>query len=120
MPVDRVYSRFGSSSGHGPPVTVKTDFFLGGMAKNSGPNPRSFPEINYLLPPGGPNFDPKTRLHIPFSSSHRHYGLRLAALRKVIAALWSTRKELSFDTRKSYAQTKGSQITREPCVAGGP
>ena len=46
----------GSSSGHGPPVTVKTDFFLGGMAKNSGPNPRSFPEINYLLPPGGPNF----------------------------------------------------------------
>ena len=90
------------------------------MAKNSGPNPRSFPKNIYSLPPLGAKFGPQTSVHSHFSSSHRHYGVRLAALRKVIAALWSTRKELSFDTRKSYAQTKGSQITREPCVAGGP
>ena len=39
----------GSSWGQGRPLNVHSDFFLGGMAKNSGPNPMSFPKNNYLL-----------------------------------------------------------------------
>ena len=51
------------------------------MAKNSGPNPRSFPKNNYLLPPGGrilpPNqvFTPIFRLHtVTTGSGDRPFG----------------------------------------------
>ena len=48
----------GSSWGQGRPLNVHSDFFLGGMAKNSGPNPMSFPKNNYLLPSRIANFRP--------------------------------------------------------------
>ena len=42
----RLLGGWGSSSGHGPPVDVRSDISTTGKPKNSAPNPRSFSELH--------------------------------------------------------------------------
>ena len=66
------------SRGQGAPVNVQSDFFLGRMAKNSGPNPRSFPKNIIYYPSwraGKHIFTPIFRLHtVTTDSGDRRFG----------------------------------------------
>ena len=76
----------------GPRSMCNLTFFLGGVAKNSGPYPRIFSQTDYYHPLGAQILPQNTSSDFTpfFCSTHRHHGLRFVMLCEIIAVLPST------------------------------
>ena len=58
----------GSGHGHDDQVDVSTALFVGGVSKNSGPNPKSFQKFSIIHPPWSESFASKTHIRTVFAS----------------------------------------------------